>query len=35
MLSVTRRNVVRAGYLFMAAGLMLTKWPLMPDAAER
>lgn len=34
-LSVTRLNVVRAGYLFMAVGLTLKKWPLIIGAAER
>jgi len=34
-LSVTRLNVMRAGYLFMAAGLTLKKWPLITDAADR
>ena len=31
-LSVTRLNVMRAGYLFMSIGLALVKWPLLPDA---
>jgi hypothetical protein len=34
-LSVTRLNVVRAGYLFMAIGLTLKKWPLIIHAADR
>lgn len=31
-LSPRRLNVMRAGYLFMAAGLAAVKWPLLPDA---
>jgi hypothetical protein len=34
-LSVARLNVMRAGYLFMAVGLTLKKWPLIIHAAER
>lgn len=34
-LSVTRLNFLRAGYLFMAAGLTVKKWPLLIDAADR
>lgn len=30
-LSVSRLNLMRAGYAFMAAGLVLVKWPLLPD----
>jgi hypothetical protein len=30
--SVIRLNVMRAGYLFMAAGLVLVKWPLLGHA---
>ena len=31
-LSLTRLHVMRAGYLFMAVGLMVVKWPSLPDA---
>jgi len=31
-LSVRRLNVMRAGYLFMGLGLVVVKWPLLPDA---
>ena len=31
-LSATRLHLMRAGYLFMAVGLALVKWPLLPDA---
>ncbi|MEZ0578516.1 hypothetical protein [Nocardioides sp. MH1] len=31
-LSIGRLNVMRAGYLFMGAGLVAVKWPLLPDA---
>lgn len=31
-LSVTRLNVLRAGYLFMGLGLAVVKWPLLPEA---
>ena len=31
-LSVTRLHLMRAGYLLMAVGLVLVKWPLLPDA---
>lgn len=31
-LSVARLNVMRAGYLLMGVGLVLVKWPLLPDA---
>ena len=31
-LSLTRRHLMRAGYLLMAVGLALVKWPLLPDA---
>lgn len=34
-LSVTRLNLLRVGYLFMALGLTVTKWPLLADAADR
>jgi len=34
-LSVTRLNVVRFGYLFMALGLTLTRWPRLLDATDR
>lgn len=33
-LSLTRLNVLRAGYLFVAAGLTVTRWPMLPDAAD-
>lgn len=32
--SLTRRNLMRAGYLLMAVGLALVKWPLLPGARE-
>ena len=32
-LSLTRLHLIRAGYLLMAVGLALVKWPLLPDAA--
>lgn len=31
-LSTGRLNVMRFGYLFMGAGLVIVKWPLLPDA---
>jgi len=31
-LSVTRLHLMRSGYLLMAVGLVLVKWPLLPDA---
>jgi hypothetical protein len=31
-LSPTRLHLMRAGYLLMAVGLALVKWPLLPDA---
>jgi hypothetical protein len=31
-LSVFRLNLMRAGYAFMAVGLFVVKWPLLPDA---
>jgi hypothetical protein len=31
-LSVRRLNVMRAGYLFMGLGLVVVKWPLVPQA---
>jgi hypothetical protein len=34
-LSATRVNLMRAGYLLMAVGLALVKWPLLPDAHNR
>jgi hypothetical protein len=34
-LSVTRINVMRAGYGLMALGLAVVKWPLLPDAHNR
>jgi hypothetical protein len=32
-LSLTRLHLMRGGYLLMAVGLALVKWPLLPDAA--
>ncbi|MFC7723661.1 hypothetical protein ACFQW6_00990 [Nocardioides sp. GCM10028917] len=31
-LSLTRINMMRAGYAFMGIGLALVKWPLLPEA---
>lgn len=31
-LSLTRLNLLRAGYLFMGVGLATVKWPLLPEA---
>ena len=31
-LSTRRLNLMRAGYLFMGAGLVAVKWPLLPEA---
>ena len=31
-LSLARLHMMRAGYLFMAVGLVVVKWPLLPDA---
>ena len=31
--SLTRLHLMRAGYLLMGVGLVLVKWPLLPDAA--
>ena len=31
-LSPIRLNLMRAGYLFMGAGLAVVKWPMLPDA---
>jgi hypothetical protein len=31
-LSLTRLNLLRAGFLFMGLGLVLVKWPLLPEA---
>lgn len=31
-LSLTRLNLMRAGFLFMGLGLVIVKWPLLPDA---
>lgn len=31
-LSLTRINLMRAGYAFMLVGLALVKWPLLPEA---
>ena len=33
-LSLTRLHMMRAGYLFMFVGLVVVKWPLLPDAAS-
>jgi hypothetical protein len=33
-LPVRRLNLMRAGYLFMAVGLVLVKWPLLPGAHD-
>ena len=33
-LSLLRLYLLRAGYLLMAAGLAVVKWPLLPDAAS-
>ena len=33
-LSLTRLHLMRAGYLLMAVGLALVKWPLLPSAAS-
>ena len=33
-LSVTRLNLMRVGYLFMAAGLAVTRWPRLPEAHD-
>lgn len=33
-LSLTRLHLMRAGYLLMAVGLVLVKWPLLPQAAD-
>jgi hypothetical protein len=30
-LSLTRLHLMRAGYLFMGVGLVLVKWPLLPE----
>jgi hypothetical protein len=34
-LSVRRLNLMRAGYLLMAGGLAVVKWPLLPDASSK
>jgi hypothetical protein len=34
-LSLTHLHLMRAGYLLMAVGLVLVKWPLLPDAHNR
>ena len=31
-LSLARLNLMRAGFLFMGLGLVIVKWPLLPDA---
>jgi hypothetical protein len=33
-LSQPRLHALRGGYIFMAVGLVLVKWPLLPDAAS-
>ena len=33
-LSLARLHLMRAGYLLMAVGLAIVKWPLLPDAAS-
>ena len=33
-LSLTRLHLMRAGYLLMGVGLVIVKWPLLPDADE-
>jgi hypothetical protein len=33
-LSVPRLNLMRAGYLLMGVGLVLVKWPLLPQARD-
>ena len=32
-LSLTRLHLMRAGYLLMGVGLVVVKWPLLPDAS--
>jgi hypothetical protein len=32
-LALWRRNLMRVGYLLMGGGLVVTKWPLLPDHA--
>lgn len=34
VLSLARLNLIRAGFLLMFAGLVLVKWPLLPQAHE-
>lgn len=34
VLPTYRLNLMRVGYLLMAAGLAVTRWPLLPDAAS-
>jgi hypothetical protein len=34
-LSLTRLHLMRVGYLLMGVGLVLVKWPLLPDAHNR
>ena len=31
-LSLTRLHLMRGGYLLIGVGLVLVKWPLLPDA---
>ena len=33
-LSLTRLNLMRAGYLFMGLGLVVVKWPHLPQASD-
>jgi hypothetical protein len=33
-LSLTRLHLMRAGYALMAVGLVVVKWPLLPEAAD-
>ena len=33
-LSLTRLNLMRAGYLFMGLGLVIVKWPHLPQASD-
>ena len=33
-LSVRRLHLMRAGYLLMGVGLVLVKWPMLPEAAD-
>jgi hypothetical protein len=33
-LSLTRLNLMRAGYLLMGLGLVIVKWPVLPQASD-